>query len=137
MTEFLLPSFWIFLIFSTLSARDLLYIFFTFFLMSFSEGNTFFLMSGTVQFLTLNVYFVKVIVHLVRNLDIVKEPAARALIIWIIGEYSSVGQLIQKIVPTVLKYLAWSFTSEELETKLQILNSTWKVFLLSGRLFYS
>ncbi|XP_010937611.1 AP3-complex subunit beta-A [Elaeis guineensis] len=71
----------------------------------------------------------KVIVHLVRNLDIVKEPAARALIIWIIGEYSSVGQLIPKIVPTVLKYLAWSFTSEELETKLQILNSTWKVAL--------
>ncbi|XP_038989039.1 AP3-complex subunit beta-A [Phoenix dactylifera] len=71
----------------------------------------------------------KVIVHLARNLDIVKEPAARALIIWIIGEYSSVGQLIPKIVPTVLKYLAWSFTSEELETKLQILNSTCKIVL--------
>lgn len=73
----------------------------------------------------------KVILHLARNLDMVKEPAARALIIWIIGEYSSVGELIPKIVLTVLKYLAWSFTSEELETKLQILNSTCKVVLHS------
>ncbi|URE48097.1 AP3-complex subunit [Musa troglodytarum] len=70
-----------------------------------------------------------VIVRLACNLDRVKEPAARALIIWIIGEYCSVGQIIPRIVPSVLKYLAWTFNSEELETKLQILNTAAKVLL--------
>ncbi|CAL9122521.1 unnamed protein product [Musa acuminata var. zebrina] len=71
----------------------------------------------------------KVIVRLACNLDRVKEPAARALIIWIIGEYCSVGQIIPRILPSVLKYLAWTFNSEELETKLQILNTAAKVLL--------
>lgn len=71
----------------------------------------------------------KVIVRLACNLDRVKEPAARALIIWIIGEYCSVGQIIPRILPSVLKYLAWTFNSEELETKLQTLNTAAKVLL--------
>ncbi|XP_072997722.1 AP3-complex subunit beta-A isoform X1 [Typha latifolia] len=71
----------------------------------------------------------KVIVQLAHKLEIIKEPAARAMIIWIFGEYNSVGKIIPRIVPNVLKYLAWSFVSEELEAKLQILNAAAKVVL--------
>ncbi|KAG8079178.1 hypothetical protein GUJ93_ZPchr0007g3687 [Zizania palustris] len=73
----------------------------------------------------------KVIVRLVRSLEKIKEPAARSLIIWIFGEYSSIGNIIPKITPAVLKYLAWSFTAEVLETKLQILNAAAKVIIHS------
>lgn len=71
----------------------------------------------------------KVIVRLVRGLDKLKEPAARSLIIWMFGEYSFMGDLTTKIVPPVLKYLAWSFVAEAVETKLQILNSSAKVIM--------
>jgi len=54
-------------------------------------------------------------------------PAARATIIWMIGEYRNLGEIIPRMLTIVLKYLAWSFTSEALETKLQILNTTVKV----------
>lgn len=74
----------------------------------------------------------KVIIRLVRRLDKIKQPAARSLIIWIFGEYSSVGNLIPKIIPPVLKYLAWSFAAEVLETKLQILNASAKVIIHSA-----
>ncbi|XP_052154130.1 AP3-complex subunit beta-A [Oryza glaberrima] len=73
----------------------------------------------------------KVIVRLVRSLDKIKEPAARSLIIWIFGEYGSIGNIIPKITPAVLKYLAWSFAAEMLETKLQILNAAAKVIIHS------
>ncbi|KAG6535754.1 hypothetical protein ZIOFF_000781 [Zingiber officinale] len=71
----------------------------------------------------------RVIVQLACNLDRIKIPAARALVIWIIGEYSVIGQIIPKVVPSILNYLAWSFTSEEPDTKLQILNTAAKVLL--------
>eukprot|EP00268_Persea_americana_P062345 TRINITY_DN7988_c0_g2_i2.p1 TRINITY_DN7988_c0_g2~~TRINITY_DN7988_c0_g2_i2.p1 ORF type:complete len:1155 (+),score=214.18 TRINITY_DN7988_c0_g2_i2:152-3616(+) len=71
----------------------------------------------------------KVIVQLARILDAIKVPAARAAIIWIVGEYSSMGQIIPRIVPTVLQYLARCFISEEQDTKHQILNATAKVVL--------
>lgn len=71
----------------------------------------------------------KVIVRLVRSMDKIKEPAARSLIIWMFGEYNFMGDLIPKIVPAVLKYLAWSFTADVVETKLQILNASAKVVM--------
>lgn len=71
----------------------------------------------------------KVIVCLARNLDAIKVPAARAMIIWMVGEYNSIGHIIPKLVPTIIKYLAHCFTSEALETKLQILNASVKVLL--------
>lgn len=55
-------------------------------------------------------------------------PAARAIIIWMVGEYSSLGDIIPKMLITVLKYLAWCFRSEAPETKLQVLNTLIKVF---------
>ncbi|KAL4376868.1 hypothetical protein GQ457_02G022820 [Hibiscus cannabinus] len=66
---------------------------------------------------------------LVRSLDRIKVPAARAMIIWMMGEYSSLGEIIPRMLTTVLKYLAWCFTLEALETKLQILNTVSKVLL--------
>ncbi|WJX58729.1 AP3-complex subunit beta-A [Trifolium repens] len=71
----------------------------------------------------------KVIIQLVRSLDTIKVPAARAMIVWLLGEYCSLGEIIPRMLSTVLKYLAWCFTSEELETKLQILNTITKVLL--------
>ncbi|WCJ19629.1 AP-3 complex subunit beta [Euphorbia peplus] len=71
----------------------------------------------------------KVVIQLVRSLDSIKVPAARAVIIWMIGEYNRLGEIMPRMLTTVLKYLAWSFSSEALETKLQILNTTVKVLL--------
>ncbi|KAH9702092.1 AP3-complex subunit beta-A [Citrus sinensis] len=66
---------------------------------------------------------------LFRSLDSIKVPEARVMIIWMVGEYSSVGVKIPRMLTTVLKYLAWCFKSEAVETKLQILNTTIKVLL--------
>ncbi|XP_058109641.1 AP3-complex subunit beta-A isoform X2 [Magnolia sinica] len=71
----------------------------------------------------------KVIIQLARSLDAIKVPAARAMIVWIVGEYGFVGQNICKILPTILKYLAWCFTKEDMEAKHQILNTATKVVL--------
>ncbi|GAV90365.1 Adaptin_N domain-containing protein [Cephalotus follicularis] len=71
----------------------------------------------------------KVIIQLVRSLDSIKVPAARAMIIWIVGEYGTLGEIIPRMLTTVLKYLALCFASEALETKLQIINTTVKVLL--------
>ncbi|KAL2541700.1 AP3-complex subunit beta-A [Abeliophyllum distichum] len=71
----------------------------------------------------------KVIVYLVRSLDSIWAPAARAMIIWMVGEYNNVGGVIPKILPTLFKYLAGRFTLEAVETKLQILNACTKVLL--------
>ncbi|XP_057475186.1 AP3-complex subunit beta-A-like isoform X1 [Actinidia eriantha] len=73
----------------------------------------------------------KVIVQLVRSLELIKVPTARAMIFWMVGEYNSIGGIIPMMLPTVLKYLAWCFTSEALEAKLQILNTAVKVLLSS------
>ncbi|KAI4299566.1 hypothetical protein L6164_033010 [Bauhinia variegata] len=71
----------------------------------------------------------KVIIQLVRSLDIIKIPAARAMVIWMVGEYCSLGEMIPRMLTTILKYLAWCFASEASETKLQILNTAAKVLL--------
>ncbi|CAK9323767.1 unnamed protein product [Citrullus colocynthis] len=71
----------------------------------------------------------KVIIQLIRGLDSVKVPAARAMIIWMIGEYSTLGDIIPRMLVIVVKYLARSFISEALETKLQILNTMVKVLM--------
>ncbi|XP_077239011.1 protein affected trafficking 2 [Tasmannia lanceolata] len=71
----------------------------------------------------------KVIIQLARSLDSIKVSEARAMIVWIVGEYNSVGKNIPRMIPTVLKYLAWCFSSEELEMKHQILNTMSKVVL--------
>lgn len=54
-------------------------------------------------------------------------PAARAIIVWMVGEYNSLGDRIPQMLTSVLKYVARCFTSEASETKLQILNTATKV----------
>ncbi|CAA0809407.1 AP3-complex subunit beta-A [Striga hermonthica] len=71
----------------------------------------------------------KVIVHLVRSLDSMCAPAARAMIVWMMGEYCNIGSLMSKMIPTVLKYLAHRFSLEAVDTKLQIINSCVKILL--------
>lgn len=73
----------------------------------------------------------KVFVQLIQSLDLIKVPTARAVVIWMVGEYSSTGDLIPKIVPTILKYLGACFPTEGSEAKLQILNCVAKVVLHS------
>ncbi|XP_031371541.1 AP3-complex subunit beta-A isoform X1 [Punica granatum] len=69
----------------------------------------------------------KVIIQLFRKLDSIKVPAARAMVIWMLGEYNTLGGIIPKMLTTILKYLAWCFKSEALEAKLQILPAIVKV----------
>lgn len=76
----------------------------------------------------------KVIIQLVRSLTSIKVPAARAMVVWMVGEYNSLGDLIPRMLATVLKYLAGCFASEEVETKLQICNTAVKVLLHGGLL---
>ncbi|KAH6827929.1 protein affected trafficking 2 [Perilla frutescens var. hirtella] len=71
----------------------------------------------------------KVIVHLVRSLDSMSAHAARAMVIWMLGEYCNIGGLISKMIPTIFKYLAQRFNLESVETKLQIVNACVKVLL--------
>ncbi|KAI3734881.1 hypothetical protein L6452_14361 [Arctium lappa] len=73
----------------------------------------------------------KAIIYLARNLDAIKVPVARAMIVWIVGEYNSIGNIIPKMVPVILRFLARGFPSESIETKHQILNAAVKVLLSS------
>ncbi|KAF5185868.1 Ap3-complex subunit beta-a [Thalictrum thalictroides] len=71
----------------------------------------------------------KAIIQLIRSLDSIKVSAARAMIVWMVGEYNSVGQIIPMMLASVVKYLAGCFTAESLETKHQILSTAVKVVL--------
>ncbi|KAG8390857.1 hypothetical protein BUALT_Bualt01G0127200 [Buddleja alternifolia] len=71
----------------------------------------------------------RVIVHLVRSLDSIWAPSARAMVVWMMGEYNNIGGRISKMIPTIFMYLARRFTLEAVETKLQIINACIKVLL--------
>jgi AP-3 complex subunit beta len=73
-------------------------------------------------------------VELARSLDRLKVPAARAIVIWMIGEFGSVGSRLPLLVPVILRYLGGTFKKEADETKLQILNFAVKVALLPSAL---
>ncbi|KAG6550527.1 hypothetical protein Mapa_007896 [Marchantia paleacea] len=73
----------------------------------------------------------EVLARLVRGLDKLKIQRARAVVIWMIGEFSKTGTLVPKMIPVVLQYLAGTFTKESDETKLQIMNCVAKVVLRS------
>lgn len=61
-----------------------------------------------------------------KLLDFIQVPAARASILWLIGEYN---EKVPKIAPDVLRKLAKSFIDEEDVVKLQILNLAVKLYL--------
>lgn len=68
----------------------------------------------------------KIITQMSKLLDFIKVPAARASILWLIGEYND---HVPRIAPDVLRKVAKSFVDEENSVKLQILNLAVKLFL--------
>lgn len=47
---------------------------------------------------------------------------ARALMVWIVGEYCSSGQISCKVLSSIFQYLAYCFIMEDFGTKQHILN---------------
>lgn len=73
----------------------------------------------------------KVFARLVRDLDLIRVTAARAVVVWMIGEYSGNSSLIKDMLPAIFSYLAACFVNEEVESKLQILNCIPKIVVRS------
>uniref|UniRef100_A0A146LRT5 AP-3 complex subunit beta n=1 Tax=Lygus hesperus TaxID=30085 RepID=A0A146LRT5_LYGHE len=67
-----------------------------------------------------------IIQSMAKLMDTITVPAARASILWLLGEYS---ELVPNIAPDVLRKLAKSFVSEEDIVKLQVLNLSVKLYL--------
>ncbi|CAH1404204.1 unnamed protein product [Nezara viridula] len=67
-----------------------------------------------------------IIRSMAKLMDTITVPAARASILWLLGEYS---ELVPTIAPDVLRKMAKSFISEEDIVKLQILNLSIKLYL--------
>jgi AP-3 complex subunit beta len=64
--------------------------------------------------------------RLVRMLSIVEVPAARASLVWILGEFQD---LIPKRAPDILRQLAQGFCDEHVDVKMQIMNAAVKLSL--------
>ncbi|GAB0091047.1 AP-3 complex subunit beta [Sergentomyia squamirostris] len=67
----------------------------------------------------------EIIVQMARLLDHITVAAARAAIIWLIGEYN---EYVKNIAPDVLRKIAESFVNEENSVKLQILTMSVKLY---------
>lgn len=68
----------------------------------------------------------RIITQMSKLLDFITVPAARASILWLIGEYN---EHVPKIAPDVLRKMAKSFCDEETSVKLQVLNLAVKLVL--------
>lgn len=68
----------------------------------------------------------RIITQMSKLLDFITVPAARASILWLIGEYN---EHVPKIAPDVLRKMAKSFCDEETSVKLQVLNLAVKLTL--------
>lgn len=68
----------------------------------------------------------EIISQMAKLLDFITVPAARASILWLIGEYN---ERVPKIAPDVLRKMAKSFVDEQDIVKLQILNLAVKLYL--------
>ena len=71
---------------------------------------------------------VKTVIRLAKNLDTTTNPQARASIIWLVGEFSSLPDQ-ENIAPDVLRILAKNFADESEAAKLQIVLLAAKVYL--------
>ena len=67
-----------------------------------------------------------IIVHMAKLMDSIQVPEARAAILWVLGEYS---ERVPKVAPDVLRKMAKSFTNEDPQVKMQILNLATKLVL--------
>ncbi|KAL0262628.1 AP-3 complex subunit beta [Diplodia seriata] len=68
------------------------------------------------------------VVRLAKNLDTAASPAARASIIWLVGEFAGI-EPADNMAADVLRILAKGFAAEAEESKLQILLLAAKVYL--------
>ncbi|XP_017466171.1 PREDICTED: AP-3 complex subunit beta-2 [Rhagoletis zephyria] len=68
----------------------------------------------------------EIISQMAKLIDYITIPAARASILWLIGEYN---EKVPKIAPDVLRKMSKTFVDEEDVVKLQILNLGVKLFL--------
>uniref|UniRef100_A0A1L8DVV4 AP-3 complex subunit beta n=1 Tax=Nyssomyia neivai TaxID=330878 RepID=A0A1L8DVV4_9DIPT len=67
----------------------------------------------------------EIIVQMAKLLDHITVAAARAAIIWLIGEYN---EYVKNIAPDVLRKIAETFVNEENSVKLQILTMSVKLY---------
>ncbi|EDW25787.1 GL14315 [Drosophila persimilis] len=68
----------------------------------------------------------EIITQMAKLIDYINVPAARAAIIWLIGEYN---EKVPLIAPDVLRKMAKSFVDEQDVVKLQVLNLGVKLYL--------
>lgn len=68
----------------------------------------------------------RIITQMSKLLDFITVPAARASILWLIGEYND---HVPKIAPDVLRKMVKSFCDEDTSVKLQVLNLAVKLIL--------
>ncbi|OBT75385.1 hypothetical protein VF21_04637 [Pseudogymnoascus sp. 05NY08] len=71
---------------------------------------------------------IKTVIRLAKSLDTTTSPKARATIIWLVGEFSGIGEE-DNIAPDVLRILAKNFADEAEPAKLQIVLLAAKVYL--------
>lgn len=71
-----------------------------------------------------------IISQMAKILDFITVPAARASIIWLVGEYN---EKVPKIAPDVLRKMAKTFVDEDDNVKLQILNLSIKLYLTNAQ----
>lgn len=71
---------------------------------------------------------IKTVIRLAKSLDTTTSPKARATIIWLVGEFSGIGEE-NNIAPDVLRILAKNFADEAEPAKLQIVLLAAKVYL--------
>ena len=60
----------------------------------------------------------EIIKHMARLVDSIEVPAAKAAILWVMGEYC---ERVPKIAPDVLRKMAKSFTNEDPAVKMQVM----------------
>ncbi len=68
----------------------------------------------------------EIIVQMAKLADSISVPAARAAILWVVGEYC---ERVPKVAPDVLRKFAKSFVNEEPQVKMQVLNLAVKLCL--------
>ncbi|KAL1302642.1 hypothetical protein AAFC00_003011 [Neodothiora populina] len=70
----------------------------------------------------------KTVIRLAKNLDTLTSPAARASVIWLVGEFAGYSQ-DQSIAPDVLRILVRGYVNESDEVRQQIVLLAAKVYL--------
>lgn len=68
----------------------------------------------------------QIVTHMVKLLDNITVPQAKAVILWLLGEHS---QEVPVVAPDVLRKMAKTFPEEDDTVKMQILNLSMKLYI--------